>query len=64
MKKQLIELSKDDNCGFSVGLEDDSNFFKWRVRAKCFPKSTSPDIRTAHAVSTRAPVELTNADTF
>lgn len=31
LKKQLIELNKDDTSGFSVGLEDDSNFFKWRV---------------------------------
>jgi ubiquitin-conjugating enzyme E2 G1 len=31
LKKQLVELSKDDSCGFSVGLDDDSNFFKWRV---------------------------------
>lgn len=31
LKKQLIELNKDDSSGFSVGLEDDSNFFKWRV---------------------------------
>ena len=31
LKKQLIELSKDDSNGFSVGLEDDSNFFRWRV---------------------------------
>ncbi|EER01196.1 ubiquitin conjugating enzyme, putative [Perkinsus marinus ATCC 50983] len=33
LKKQLIELTRDDSCGFSVGLEDDSDFFKWRV---CF----------------------------
>jgi len=33
LKKQLIELSKDESSGFSVGLEDDSDFFKWRV---CF----------------------------
>ena len=33
LKKQLIELSKDGESGFSVGLEDDSDFFKWRV---CF----------------------------
>merc|ERR1712072_292063 len=31
LKKQLIELSKDGESGFSVGLEDDSDFFKWRV---------------------------------
>lgn len=33
LKRQLIELCKDENStyGFSVGLEDDSDFFKWRV---------------------------------
>lgn len=32
LKKQLIELSKDASAsGFSVGLDDDSDFFKWRV---------------------------------
>ena len=33
LKKQLIELTKDADNGFSVGLEDDSDFFRWRV---CF----------------------------
>ncbi|CAD7926192.1 unnamed protein product [Amoebophrya sp. A120] len=33
LSKQLIELTKDEANGFSVGLEDDSNLFKWRV---CF----------------------------
>ena len=33
LSKQLIELTKDESNGFSVGLEDDSNLFKWRV---CF----------------------------
>eukprot|EP01067_Filipodium_phascolosomae_P001215 Filipodium_phascolosomae@DN1831_c0_g1_i1.p2 len=33
LKKQLIELTRDDSSGFSVGLDDDSNWFKWRV---CF----------------------------
>ncbi len=31
LKKQLIELQKDETSGFSVGLEDDSDWFKWRV---------------------------------
>ena len=31
LKKQLIELTKDENNVFSVGLEDDSDFFKWKV---------------------------------
>ena len=33
LKRQLIELQKDDSSGFSVGLEDDSDWFTWRV---CF----------------------------
>lgn len=33
LKKQLIELTKDEKNGFSVGLEDDSDWFRWRV---CF----------------------------
>jgi len=33
LKRELIQLTKDDSAGFSVGLEDDSDFFKWRV---CF----------------------------
>ncbi|CAD7962268.1 unnamed protein product [Amoebophrya sp. A25] len=32
LSKQLVELTKDEQNGFSVGLEDD-NLFKWRV---CF----------------------------
>jgi ubiquitin-conjugating enzyme E2 G1 len=31
LKRQLIELSKDDSSGFSIGLADDDDFFKWRV---------------------------------
>lgn len=31
MKRELVSLMKDDDSGFSVGLEDDSDFFKWRV---------------------------------
>mmetsp|Transcript_30018 Transcript_30018/g.64854 ORF Transcript_30018/g.64854 Transcript_30018/m.64854 type:complete len:167 (+) Transcript_30018:243-743(+) len=31
LKRELIELMKSDDSGFSVGLEDDSDFFKWRV---------------------------------
>eukprot|EP01066_Platyproteum_vivax_P000550 Platyproteum_vivax@DN1060_c0_g1_i1.p1 len=33
LKKQLIDLTRDDSSGFSVGLDDDTSFFKWRV---CF----------------------------
>jgi len=33
LKKQFVELTRDDSSGFSVGLDDDSNWFKWRV---CF----------------------------
>jgi len=33
LKKQLIELSKNSDSGFSVGLVDDNNFYKWTV---CF----------------------------
>eukprot|EP00392_Amoebophrya_sp_AT5.2_P000979 g981.t1 len=33
LSKQLVELTKDETNGFSVGLEDDSDLFKWRV---CF----------------------------
>ena len=33
LKRQMIELQKDDSSGFSVGLEDDSDWFNWRV---CF----------------------------
>jgi len=33
LKRQLIELTRDDQAGFSVGLVDDSDFFKWQV---CF----------------------------
>eukprot|EP00397_Hematodinium_sp_SG-2012_P029884 GEMP01031608.1.p1 GENE.GEMP01031608.1~~GEMP01031608.1.p1 ORF type:complete len:167 (+),score=16.60 GEMP01031608.1:239-739(+) len=33
LKKQFLELTRDESNGFSVGLEDDSDFFKWRV---CF----------------------------
>lgn len=32
LKRQLVQLMKDEDSGFSVGLEDD-DFFKWRV---CF----------------------------
>lgn len=31
LKKELVSLMKDESCGFSVGLEDDSDFFTWRV---------------------------------
>ncbi|CAJ1411108.1 unnamed protein product [Effrenium voratum] len=31
LKKELVNLMKDESCGFSVGLEDDSDFFTWRV---------------------------------
>lgn len=27
----FIELSQNDDIGCSVGLEDESNFFKWNV---------------------------------
>ncbi|EWC76791.1 hypothetical protein C923_02582 [Plasmodium falciparum UGT5.1] len=39
LKKQFIELTRDHNAGFSVGLVDESNFFEWNV---CFegPKNT------------------------
>ncbi|SBS85759.1 ubiquitin-conjugating enzyme, putative [Plasmodium ovale curtisi] len=39
LKKQFLELTRDHNAGFSVGLVDDSNFFEWNV---CFegPKNT------------------------
>lgn len=33
LKKQLIELSKNSDLGFSVGLVDDNDFFKWSI---CF----------------------------
>ncbi|KAK6590810.1 hypothetical protein RS030_122016 [Cryptosporidium xiaoi] len=33
LKKQFVELTRDDTSGFSVGLDDDSNFLRWRV---CF----------------------------
>jgi len=33
LKKQFIELTRDESSGFSVGLDDDSNWFKWTV---CF----------------------------
>lgn len=33
LKRQMIELQKDDSSGFSVGLVDDSDWFNWRV---CF----------------------------
>ncbi|OEH76578.1 ubiquitin-conjugating enzyme subfamily protein [Cyclospora cayetanensis] len=33
LKKQFIELSRDAPSGCSVGLDDDANFFSWRV---CF----------------------------
>ncbi|CDR97460.1 ubiquitin conjugating enzyme E2, putative [Babesia bigemina] len=32
LRRQYIELTRDDNCTFSVGLEDD-DLFQWRV---CF----------------------------
>ena len=32
LKKQLIELTKDSDNGFSVGLEDDSDFFKYYLK--------------------------------
>lgn len=31
LKKELCQLMKDESSGFSVGLDDDSDFFKWRV---------------------------------
>ena len=31
LKKQMIELKRDESSGFSVGLEDDSDWFTWRV---------------------------------
>ena len=31
LKRQLLELQRDESSGFSVGLEDDSDWFKWRV---------------------------------
>eukprot|EP00931_Biecheleriopsis_adriatica_P007948 TRINITY_DN109189_c0_g1_i1.p1 TRINITY_DN109189_c0_g1~~TRINITY_DN109189_c0_g1_i1.p1 ORF type:complete len:191 (-),score=51.17 TRINITY_DN109189_c0_g1_i1:96-596(-) len=31
LKRELVQLMKDEESGFSVGLEDDSDFFKWRV---------------------------------
>lgn len=33
LKKQLFELSKSNDLGFSVGLVDENDFFKWSV---CF----------------------------
>ncbi len=33
LKKQLVDLSKNSDHGFSVGLVDDNDFFKWSV---CF----------------------------
>ena len=33
LKIQLIEISKSDDLGFSVGLIDENDFFKWSV---CF----------------------------
>ncbi|ETW55157.1 hypothetical protein PFUGPA_02977 [Plasmodium falciparum Palo Alto/Uganda] len=35
----FVELTRDHNAGFSVGLVDESNFFEWNV---CFegPKNT------------------------
>lgn len=33
LKKQFLELSRDAPSGCSVGLDDDGNFFSWRV---CF----------------------------
>jgi len=33
LKRQLIELSKNSDGGFSVGLVDDNDFFRWSV---CF----------------------------
>eukprot|EP00927_Polykrikos_kofoidii_P036307 TRINITY_DN3063_c0_g1_i2.p2 TRINITY_DN3063_c0_g1~~TRINITY_DN3063_c0_g1_i2.p2 ORF type:complete len:167 (+),score=24.59 TRINITY_DN3063_c0_g1_i2:101-601(+) len=31
LKRELVQVMKDEESGFSVGLEDDSDFFKWRV---------------------------------
>mmetsp|Transcript_90468 Transcript_90468/g.165684 ORF Transcript_90468/g.165684 Transcript_90468/m.165684 type:complete len:167 (+) Transcript_90468:92-592(+) len=31
LKRELVQIMKDECSGFSVGLEDDSDFFKWRV---------------------------------
>ena len=31
MKKQLKDITKNDDIGASVGLEDDNDFFRWSV---------------------------------
>ena len=31
LKKQMMELTRDESNGFSVGLEDDSDWFRWRI---------------------------------
>lgn len=31
LKRQLAQLNSDDESGFSVGLDDDGDLFKWRV---------------------------------
>jgi len=31
LKRELIQLMRDEDSGFSVGLEDDNDFFQWRV---------------------------------
>merc|ERR1719223_744032 len=31
LKRELVQLMKADDSGFSVGLEDEQDFFKWRV---------------------------------
>lgn len=31
MANQLKELSQNDDSGFSVGLENDNNMFKWNI---------------------------------
>ena len=51
LKRQMIELQKDDASGFSVGLEDDSDWFNWRV---CFegPPDTIYQVRILACVAT------------
>ena len=34
LKKQLADLNKNPVEGFSAGLINDSDFFKWEVRAR------------------------------
>jgi ubiquitin-conjugating enzyme E2 G1 len=39
LKRELISLMKDESSGFSVGLVDDSDFFKWQVVFEGPPES-------------------------